>query len=70
MKMKHWLIGLVLMIGLSVAPDFVLAQATPIFPVDTVTMGQVKTDILAWAAAIIGVVLAIFAYRKVKSVVR
>jgi predicted membrane protein len=52
------------------APSWVLAQATPIFPVDTVTMGQVKTDILAWAAAIIGVVLAIFAYRKVKSVVR
>jgi hypothetical protein len=33
-------------------------------------VGQVKTDILAWGAAIIGVVLAIFAYRKVKSIVR
>ena len=68
--MKHWLFGLVLVIGLLVAPEFVLAQATPIFPVDSTTVGQVKTDILAWGAAIIGVVLAIFAYRKVKSIVR
>jgi len=52
------------------APSWVLAQATPIFPVDATTVGQVKTDILAWGAAIIGVVLAIFAYRKVKSIVR
>ena len=52
------------------APSWVLAQATPIFPVDSTTVGQVKTDILAWGAAIIGVVLAIFAYRKVKSIVR
>ena len=68
--MKHWLLGLLLVIGLLVAPDVVLAQATPIFPVDSTTVGQVKTDILAWGAAIIGVVLAIFAYRKVKSIVR
>jgi len=68
--MKHWLFGLLLVIGLLVAPDVVLAQATPIFPVDSTTVGQVKTDILAWGAAIIGVVLAIFAYRKVKSIVR
>ena len=52
------------------APSWVLAQATSIFPVDATTVGQVKTDILAWGAAIIGVVLAIFAYRKVKSIVR
>jgi hypothetical protein len=68
--MKYWLLGLVLAVGLLFAPDFVLAQATPIFPVDSTTVGQVKTDILAWGAAIIGVVLAIFAYRKVKSIVR
>jgi hypothetical protein len=68
--MKNWLFGLVLVVGLLYAPDFVLAQATPIFPVDSTTVGQVKTDILAWGAAIIGVVLAIFAYRKVKSIVR
>jgi hypothetical protein len=68
--MKNWLLGLVLMVGLLSAPDVVLAQATPIFPVDSTTVGQVKTDILAWGAAIIGVVLAIFAYRKVKSIVR
>ena len=68
--MKNWLFGLLLVIGLLVAPDVVLAQATPIFPVDSTTVGQVKTDILAWGAAIIGVVLAIFAYRKVKSIVR
>ena len=68
--MKNWLFGLVLVVGLLCVPDFVLAQATPIFPVDSTTVGQVKTDILAWGAAIIGVVLAIFAYRKVKSIVR
>ena len=68
--MKNWLFGLLVVIGLLVAPDVVLAQATPIFPVDSTTVGQVKTDILAWGAAIIGVVLAIFAYRKVKSIVR
>jgi hypothetical protein len=68
--MKNWLLGLVLMVGLLTVPDVVLAQATPIFPVDSTTVGQVKTDILAWGAAIIGVVLAIFAYRKVKSIVR
>ena len=56
--------------GILLAPSLVLAQATPIFPVDSTTVGQVRTDILAWGAAIIGVVLAIFAYRKVKSIVR
>ena len=56
--------------GILLGPSLVLAQATPIFPVDSTTVGQVKTDILAWGAAIIGVVLAIFAYRKVKSIVR
>ncbi len=50
-------------------PALAMAQATPIFPVAS-DLAQVKTDLLAWGTALIGVVLAIYAYRKVKSIAR
>ena len=59
-------LGLFLML---VVPAISFAQATPIFPVSS-DLAQVKTDILAWAVALLGVALAIYAYRRVKSIAR
>lgn len=48
------------------------AQAA-VFPVDTASttlITDLKTDLVAWAVAFMGVVLTIYAYRKVKSIAR
>lgn len=58
---------MVLVGGFSLMPAMALAQ---VFPVDQVTIDATKADLLTWAVAIIGVALAIFAYRRVKSIVR
>jgi len=44
-----------------------------VFPVDTATttvITNVKADIVAWGVVFIGVALTIFAYRRIKSLVR
>ena len=62
-------------LGLSVLAVSVMASnaMAQIFPVDTATtttITSVKADIVAWGVVFIGVALAIFAYKKVKSLVR
>ena len=67
----HRMIAMVAAAVLSVVGFVLEASAqTAIFPVDTTTMGQVKTDLLAWATALIGVVLAVYAYRRVKAIIK
>ncbi len=61
--------GLVALVLVAVLPGLVMAQSTPLFPVSG-ELSRVKTDLLAWATALIGVVLAIYAYRRVKSIIR
>ena len=44
-----------------------------VFPVDTATttvISNVKSDIVAWGVVFIGVALTIFAYKRIKSLVR
>ena len=58
-----FVLGLVLMAGDAMAQ---------VFPVDaaTTTITSVKGDIVAWGVVFIGVALTIFAYKRVKSLVR
>jgi hypothetical protein len=49
------------------------AAMAQVFPVDTASntvLSNAKTDLVAWGTALIGVVLAIYAIRKVKSLIR
>lgn len=62
-------------VGLSVLAMSVMASnaMAQIFPVDaatTTTITSVKADIVAWGVVFIGVGLSIFAFKKVKSLVR
>ena len=50
-------------------PALTWAQATPIIPVSS-DVATVKSDILLWATALIGVALAIYAFRRVRGLVR
>ncbi|MDR4476435.1 MAG: hypothetical protein R3B11_10585 [Nitrospira sp.] len=67
MKGQMFVLGL-LVAALSLVGVEAHAQ-TAIFPVST-DLAQVKTDLITWGTALIGVVLAIYAYRKVKSIAR
>lgn len=59
----------VLALVLAVAvPGLTFAQ-TSIFPVSA-DLATVKADLLLWATALIGVALAIYAFRRVRSLVR
>lgn len=58
----------VMVMGL-LLPVLAHAQSTEIFPVHA-DVSQVRTDLITWGTALIGVALAIFAYRKVKSIAR
>lgn len=65
--MKKALVGLSVMV-LTAGPAF--AQ---VFPVDTASstlIGNVKADLIAWGVAFIGVALTVFAYKRVKALVR
>jgi hypothetical protein len=50
-------------------PALSFAQATPIFPVSA-EVATIKSDLLLWGAALIGVALAIYAFRRVRGLVR
>lgn len=47
-----------------------LAQVFPVDAATTTTITSVKADIVAWGVVFIGVALTIFAYKRVKSLVR
>ena len=57
-------LGLVLMTGDA------MAQVFPVDAATTTTITSVKGDIVAWGVVFIGVALTIFAYKRVKSLVR
>ncbi|MBX3344825.1 MAG: hypothetical protein KF806_05875 [Nitrospira sp.] len=67
MKGQALVLGL-LVVGLSLMGVDAHAQ-TAIFPVST-DLAQVKTDLITWGTALIGVALAIYAFRKVRSIAR
>ena len=57
-------------LGLALMASESMAQ---VFPVDTATttvISNVKADIVAWGVVFIGVALTIFAYKRIKSLVR
>ena len=57
-------LGLVLMAGDA------MAQVFPVDAATTTTITSGKGDIVAWGVVFIGVALTIFAYKRVKSLVR
>ena len=63
-KIGLFALGLVLMAG------EVMAQVFPVDAATTTTITSVKGDIVAWGVVFIGVALTIFAYKRVKSLVR
>ena len=63
-KVGLFALGLVLMAG------EVMAQVFPVDAATTTTITSVKGDIVAWGVVFIGVALTIFAYKRVKSLVR
>ena len=52
-----------------VIPALSYAQATNIFPVSS-DVATIKGDLLLWATALIGVALAIYAFKRVRALVR
>ena len=57
-------------IGLFVLGLLLMAQVFPVDAATTTTITSVKGDIVAWGVVFIGVALTIFAYKRVKSLVR
>lgn len=51
-----------------VIPALTWAQTTSIFPVSS-DVATVKADLLLWGTALIGVALAIYAFRRVRGLV-
>jgi hypothetical protein len=47
-----------------------LAQVFPVDTATTTTITSVKADIVAWGVVFIGVALTVFAYRRIKALVR
>jgi hypothetical protein len=56
--------------GALLLPAMASAQLFPVTAGNTADFASVKADIVAWAALIIGVVLALYAFRKVKGLVK
>ena len=57
-------------LGLSLMASNAMAQVFPVDTATTTTITSVKADIVAWGVVFIGVALTIFAYKRVKSLVR
>ncbi|MBI5316833.1 MAG: hypothetical protein HZB34_12770 [Nitrospirae bacterium] len=66
MMKKVALLGL----GVSVMATEAMAQVFPVDAATSTTITSVKGDIVAWGVVFIGVALTIFAYKRVKSLVR
>jgi len=63
-KLGLFVLGLVFMAGDA------MAQVFPVDAATNTTITSVKGDIVAWGVVFIGVALTIFAYKRVKSLVR
>ncbi|SLM49920.1 exported protein of unknown function [Nitrospira japonica] len=60
-------------IGMLILLLMALPAFAQVFPVDatsTTTITNVKADLIAWGVAFIGVALTVFAYKRVKALVR
>ena len=51
-------------------PAMVQAAVFPVDVASAATITDVKVDLVAWGVVLIGVVLTIYAFRKIKSIVR
>ncbi|THJ09805.1 MAG: hypothetical protein CAF43_012185 [Nitrospira sp. CG24C] len=63
----------VLSVAMLTMAMFVSESMAQIFPVDaatTTTITSVKADIVAWGIVFIGVALSVFAYKRIKALVR
>jgi hypothetical protein len=60
----------VAVLGLLVMAQSAMAQVFLVDAATTTTITSVKSDIVAWGVVFIGVALTIFAYKRVKSLVR
>ena len=60
----------VAVLGLALMAQEAMAQVVPVDAATTTTITSVKGDIVAWGVVFIGVALTIFAYKRVKSLVR
>ena len=57
-------------LGTLIGAQAALAQVFPVDTASTTTISNVKADIVAWGVVFIGVALTIYAYKRVKSLVR
>lgn len=60
----------VAVLGTVLSAHTALAQVFPVDTASTTTISNVKADIVAWGVVFIGVALTIYAYKRVKSLVR
>jgi len=60
----------VAVLGTVIGAQTALAQVFPVDTASTTTISNVKADIVAWGVVFIGVALTIYAYKRVKSLVR
>ena len=57
-------------LALSVMASNAMAQVFPVDTASTTTITNLKADIIAWGVVFIGVAIALFAYKRVKSLIR
>ncbi len=57
-------------VGLALMANGAMAQVFPVDTASTTTISNVKSDIVAWGVVFISVALTIFAYKRIKSLVR
>ena len=57
-------------LGTLIGAQAALAQVFPVDTASTTTITSVKADIVAWGVVFIGVALTVYAYRRVKALVR
>jgi hypothetical protein len=66
MRAVHWLRGLFMAVFVALAVPAV--SSAQLFPVSA-DVATVRGDLLLWATALIGVALAIYAFKRVRSLV-
>ena len=57
-------------LGLLLMAQSAMAQVFPVDAATTSTITSVKADIVAWGVVFIGVALTVFAYKRIKALVR
>lgn len=57
-------------LGLVLMAQSAMAQVFPVDTASTTTITSVKADIVAWGVVFIGVALTVYAYRRIKALVR